>query len=341
MHTDMTTGQNAGRVRQTTKRKAVKAWLAAVSLLACTSYVQAADNWPSRAIRVIVPGGPSAPSDVAARIVTDGIGDRLGEALVVENKPGAQGAIGMGEVARADPDGYTLGIINLQIALAPSLKTNLPFDVIKSFAPVIQLTSESPILAVRADLPVQTLKELIDYAKAHPGELRYGSGGSGAPAHLGMEFLKSRAGVDIEHTPYKSVGFALTDLMGGHIDVVLGGSAAVQTAVASGKVRPLAVSSPERMAALPDVPTLAEAGFPDIDLRGWVGVVAPAGTDQAIIDTLNKQFNTALAEPAVSKRLTEGGAVIVGGTSQDFGQYIASEVQRWGDVVKAAGISPE
>src|SRR5690606_15891779 len=146
----------------------------------------ASDDWPSRPIRVIVPGGPSAPSDVAARTITDATGDRLGQVLVVANKPGAPGAIGLGEVARAGPDGYTLGIINLQIALAPALKSNLPFDVIKSFAPVIQLTSESPILAVRADLPVQTLQELIDYAKQHPGKLRYGSGGSGAPAHLGM-----------------------------------------------------------------------------------------------------------------------------------------------------------
>lgn len=319
-------------------RNTPKFFVAACALLAGTAF---AAQWPAQPIRIIVPGGPSAPSDVAARTLADAIGNKLGEVLVVENRPGAQGVIGMNAVAKAPADGYTFGITNLQIALAPALKSNLPFDVVKSFAPVIQLTSESPVLSVNADLPVKTLQELIAYAKERPGKLTYGTGGSGAPAHLGMELLKLKAGIDLVHTPYKSVGLALTDMMGGHIDVVLGGSAAVQAAVATGRARALAVSSPERPAALPDVPTLAEAGFSDVDLRGWVGVVAPAGTDPQIIAKMNAALNAELAEPAVAKRFTELGAVTVGGTPEAFGKYVAEEAERWRQVVQAAGITVE
>lgn len=312
--------------------------LAACAAAALPLHVRAAD-WPQRPIRFIVPGLPAAPSDVAIRSLEDVLSAKLGQSIVVENKPGGQGVIGVDAVAKAAPDGYTFGLINLQLASAVSLRAKMPFDLLKDLEPVVQLSTESPVLLVKESLPVKSLKELIAYAKARPGELVYGTGGAGSPAHLGMELLQRTVGIRFLHVPYRSIPMAVTDLAGGQLDLALAGSAAAQKGLQTGRVRALAISSPKPSPVFPGVPTLAEAGFADVDLRGWVGIAAPTGSDAAIIKRLNDEVNRALDDPKVQERFAATGSEPAGGTPAEFKAFVAREVARWGKVIKDAGIT--
>lgn len=275
------------------------------------------------------------------RALADVLGARLGQTCVIENKPGAQGVIGVDATAKAAPDGYTFGLINLQLTGVPAMRNNLPFDLQKDLVPIAQLTFEGPTLTVNASLPPKTLGEFIAYARSRPGKLNYATPGAGSPAHLGIELLMRTTGIQLVHVPYKTVGAAVTDLAAGRVDAALLGSAAVLTVLKTGRVRPLAVSSPRRLAALPEVPTLAEAGFPGLELRGWVGMVAPVGTPADITERMNREINVALKDPKVVERMTAVGSQPVGGTAEAFRRHIASEAERWQRVVSEAHISAD
>ncbi|AZG06617.1 tripartite tricarboxylate transporter substrate binding protein [Pigmentiphaga sp. H8] len=312
----------------------------ALALAACAAGAQA-ETWPAKPIRLIVPGAPGTPADTAARSLADAAADKLGQPMVVENRAGAQGTLGLGALIKSAPDGYTIGMVTMQLSAIPALRKQAPFDLGRDIAPIVQMTTESPVFVVRRDLPVRTMKEFVAYAKAHPGDLTYGTPGPGSPAHLGVELVGRSFGLQLRHVPYKSISMALTDVAGGQIDAALAGSAAALTGLATGRIKALAVASPVRLKALPDVPTLAEAGLPDVDIRGWVGLVAPAGTPSAIVDQLNAAFNQALARPEVRERLQSVGAEAAGGTPARFGAFIAAEAARWRGVIEAAHISAD
>ena len=310
---------------------AASASVSALGLLAASS--AHANEWPSRAIRVIVPGGPGSPADVAIRAMQDVLARELGQSVVVDNRAGGQGIIGVEATAKAAPDGYTIGLINLQSAVTPALRVKTPFDLQRDFVPVTQLTTESPILLARKDLGVKTLAELVALAKTRPGELTLGSAGAGTPSHLGMALLQRAAGIELRHIPYRTIASTITDLSGGMVDVVLGGSAAAQQGINGGRLVALAIAAPQRKKAFADLPTLAEAGYPGVDLRGWTGVVAPMGTPPAIVARLGQAFATALADPGVSSRIATSGAEVGGVVGPAFGAFVAAEERRWRKVV--------
>lgn len=310
-------------------------------LLAVAASSALAGPWPDRPIKIIVPGGPASPSDVAVRSIQDQLAQRLGQAIVIENRAGGQGTVGTDALVKSAPDGYTLGVVNLQTAASPALRTKSPFDPVRDLQPVGQLTVESPIIIVRESLGVASLKELIERAKQQPGKLNFGSAGSGSPSHLGMELLSRQAGVRLTHVPYKTAVAAVADVEGGQIDVALIGSAAAQQAMVSGRVRALAVSAPQRVPTLPSVPTMAEAGYGQVRLQGWTGLVAPVGTDPAIVERLNQALASVLSMPVVIGRLAAAGSVPRSSSVVEFKQLIAVEVKRWGQVIAEAKINAE
>ncbi|RFP77574.1 tripartite tricarboxylate transporter substrate binding protein [Hydrogenophaga borbori] len=292
-----------------------------------------ASDWPSRPVRVIVPGGPGSPADVAIRALQDVLARQLGQAIVVDNRPGGQGIIGVEALAKAAPDGYTVGLINLQSAVTPALRAKTPFDLQRDFVAVTQLTTESPVLLARQGLGVKTLAELVALARRQPGQLTLGSAGAGTPSHLGMALLQRAAGIELRHVPYRTIAAAVTDLTGGTVDVVLSGSAAAQQGLNAGRVVALAIAAPQRKKAFPGLPTLAEAGYPGIDLRGWTGVAAPAGTPAPIVARLERALVAALADPHVASRIETSGAEPGGAQGAAFGAFVASESKRWRKVV--------
>jgi len=298
-----------------------------------------AEEWPAHPVRAIVPGGPGSPADVAIRAMQDVLPKYLGQPMVVENRAGGQGIIGVDAVAKASADGYTLGLINLQTAVAPALRAKTPFDLQRDLIPVTQLTSESPVLLAREGLGVRTLADLVALAKKQPGQLTFGSSGSGTPSHLGMALLQRAAGIEMRHVPYRTVASAVTDLAGGTVDVVLAGSAAALQGINGGRVVALAISAPQRKKSFPRVPTLSEAGYPGIDLRGWTGIVVPAGVPPAVTAKLAKAFSAALAQPEVIARIETSGAEVSGVAGAAFQAFVQSEAQRWRKVVMDAGIT--
>lgn len=307
-----------------------------LSALGLTSFARAT-TWPDKPVRLIVPSAPTTPGDVVARALSDLLQARIGQPLVIDNRPGGQGVIGLEAVVRAAPDGYTLGLLNIQQAIVPAMRA-MPFQMTTALQPVVQLTSEATVLVVSQSMPVATGSELLDYLKTQSGKLNYGSSGNGSPSHVGMELLRRSAGFEAVHVPYRSPAAVVTDMAGGQIQLALLNSAAVIQALPAGRVRPLAVSSDQRLARLPQVPTFPEAGLPNVDLRGWVGVVAPNGTDTAIVTRLNAEFNRVLAQPVAVERLRNGGSEPVGGTARNFADHIAAETQRWRQVVTTARI---
>lgn len=310
---------------------------AAIALpLAC-----AAQAWPSKPVRVIVPANPASPADAVIRAMSDELAARLGQPLIVENKGGAQGAIGLEAVAKAEPDGYTFGLVNLQSVAVASLRKNMPYSIRTSFAPVAQLTFESPVLIVNARLPADNLSALVRHLKAKSGQVSYASSGAGTPSHLGMELFTRELGIKLLHVPYKGAGAAATDVAGGQADLTLVGSAAAIQLIKGGRVKALAVSSDRRLASLPDVPTFAEAGFPSADLRGWVGLVAPAKTSREIVAQMQRMVSESLGTPAVKERLATLGSSPAPSTPDAFATFIAREDERWAKLVREANISFE
>jgi len=316
-------------------------WLA-VGAVAAAATLQAHGAYPDKPIRLIVSGAPGTPPDALARIVAEQLTAGLGKPVLVENRPGGSGIVAMGSVAKAAPDGHTLATIGLPQIVAPSLMSEMPYDTVRDFAPVIQLTWSANVLVVRASSPLKTLAELLSVAKAKPGALTYASGGNGTPSHLASELLKRHAGIDVRHVPYKGIPAGLAAVMGEQVDVAFAGIATALPLLRSGRLRALATAGARRLPALPDVPTVAELGFAGYQQNEWYGVVAPAATPPQIIARLAAELARIVAAPEVQARLTHLGLYPVENSSPEaLGALIRSELPRWKEIVREAGIQAE
>jgi tripartite-type tricarboxylate transporter receptor subunit TctC len=302
--------------------------------------VQASD-YPARPIRLIVPFAPGGSNDIMARLVGQKFSENMGQQVIVDNRPGASGIVGTEIAARGTPDGYTLLMMSLTLAVNPSLYRKLPYDTEKSLVPVTLVASAPLMLVVHPSLPVKSLKDLIAYAKAHPGKLNFGSGGRGATPHLAGEMLKTMAGLEMTHVPYKGGGPALADLVGGQIQLMLENIPSTLPFVKAGKLRALAVSGSSRSALLPDLPTLDEAGLKGYEIVGWNGLFFPAGTPRPIVQKIHAETVKMLAQPDVKERLATLGAEGVGSSPAEFAAFVRSEIAKWARVVKQAGLQPE
>jgi tripartite-type tricarboxylate transporter receptor subunit TctC len=297
-----------------------------------------AQTYPARAIHLIVPFPPGGINDVLARVTGQKLSESLGQNVVVENRPGAGGTIGSNAVAKAPADGYTLLFgATSTVAVSPHLYKNVPYDPIADFAPIVEIASVGSIVVVNPAVPVTSVRELVALARARPGSLTFGSAGSGASQHMGGELLKSMAAIDIVHVPYKGGAPAMTDLVAGQISFMIEPIPTALPHIKSGRVRALAVSTPRRSAAMPELPTIAESGYPGYDLTIWFGLLAPARTAPEVIGRINADMVKILADGDMRERLSAQGAEPVGGTPEAFAAHIRSEVARWGEVVKASG----
>ncbi|MFZ5781670.1 MAG: Bug family tripartite tricarboxylate transporter substrate binding protein [Pseudomonadota bacterium] len=306
-------------------------------LLAGLATAAHAQQYPTRMIRIIVPYPAGGATDILARILAEKMTSMLGQTVIVENKPGASGNLGFGYVAKADPDGYTLLMGTANMTIAPAFSTNLPYDTLKDFAPVASVVSSQNLLVIRPDLPIKNVKELIAYAKANPGKLNFGSSGIGTPL-LSIELLKSLAGLDMVHVPYKGDTPALQDLMAGQIDLYCSTVTAEVPYVRAGKLRALGVTSKQRAASLPDVPTIAEAGVADYELASWYGILAPAGTPRPIVDKLHDVIAKIVAMPDVTAKIIEGGSDPMVLTPDAFMDRVRADVAKFAKLVKTANI---
>jgi tripartite-type tricarboxylate transporter receptor subunit TctC len=315
--------------------------LIALIALAWATQVTAADSgqsYPNRPIRFIVPFAPGGSTDTLARTVGQKLGEALGEQVVVDNRSGGNGNIGTDLVAHAAPDGYTilLGYI-ANLAIGPSLYAKLPFDPVKDLAPVTQLAVAPNILVVHPSVPAKNFKEFIAYAKANPQKVNFASAAVASPGHLAGELLNHAAGIHMQHVPYKGSGQAVVDLVGGQVQVMVSGMSSVMPHIKAGRLRALAVTGAQRSPAVPDIPTIAESGFPKFEATAWYGVLVPARTPKAIVTRLHDEIVRALKMPDVKERLESVGFEIVGSTPEAFGAYIKSEIVKWAPVVKASG----
>ena len=312
--------------------------LAAALSLLCAD-LAAAQIYPSRPVTFVVPFAPGGSTDTVARIVAQAVGPALGQPTVVENRTGGAGTVGWGSVARSAPDGHTLITTEMSYAIAAGLVPTMPFDPKKSFAHIVTAVSVPHVMVVNPAVPAKTVQELIALAKASPGKLFYGSGGVGTNTHMGGELFKSLAGVDLVHVPYRGAGAVLQDLMGGSVQVLVTSAPTVLSLIQSGKLRALMVTSEERLATLPDVPSAPEAGLSKMIMKFWVGFAAPAGTPPSIVQRLNRDIVASLALPDTKKRLDELGMDMVGNTSAQAAQLVDEEIARWSAVAKAANIT--
>ncbi len=322
-------------------RKFLIAVLSGALLLAWVT-LTAAQSYPARPIRFIVPFAPGGSTDTLARTIGQKLGDALGQQVVVDNRSGGNGNIGTEIVAHAVPDGYTilLGYI-ANLAIGPSLYLKLPFDPVKDFAPVTQLAVAPNILVVHPSVPAKNFQEFIVYAKANPTKINFASAAVASPGHLAGELLNIAAGIHMQHVPYKGSGQAVIDLLGGQVQVMVSGMSSVMPHIKAGRLRPLAVTGAQRSPAVPDLPTIAESGFPKFEATAWYGVLAPAGTPKAIVIRLHDEIVRILKLPDVKERLEYVGFEIIGGTPEAFGAYIKTEIKKWAPVVKASGAKPE
>jgi tripartite-type tricarboxylate transporter receptor subunit TctC len=297
-----------------------------------------APAYPSRPIRLVVPFPPGGATDILARDVAQKLTEAWGQSVVVDNRPGAGGNIGSELVAKAPPDGYTLlmGTVGTH-AINASLYAKMPYDHIRDFAPVILVAGVPNVLVVNPALPVNTVAELIAYAKANPGKLNFASSGNGTSIHLSGELFKVMAGVQMTHVPYKGSAPAVADLISGQVQLMFDNLPPSLPQIKAGKLRALAVTSSTRAPALPDVPTMAEAGLPGFEASSWFGVLAPAGTPPAIVAKLNAEIARWLATPEAKERLSKQGADAAGGSPEDFVKHIAAETTKWAKVVKDSG----
>ena len=301
-----------------------------------------AQAYPSKPIRWIVTYPPGGPTDFVARAIGAKMSAAWGQQVVIDNRPGAAGVIGTELAARAVPDGYTLLFgTSAGLTINPALVGKLPYDPVNDFAPVSLLVINPQILVANSGVPVNSLKELIAYAKARPGQLNYASVGQGSPNHLGMELLKAMAGIDMVHVPYKGTGPAITDLLGGQVQVMFNSMPGVLPLVKSGKLKGLAVGSAQRSPAAPDVPTVAETGLPGFENVTWYGMFAPARTPREIVAKLNAEVVRILADPEMAQRMASQGAEPRTTTPEDLSRFMRVEYARWKKVISSAGIKVE
>ena len=315
--------------------------LLCAALTAALSPAQA-QQYPTRPVRFVVPFPPGGSVDTLARTIGPRLTDALGQQIVVDNRPGGNGDIGMLVVAKAPADGYTLVLGYIaNIAIAPSLYPKMPYDPVKDYAPVTQVATSPNVLTAHPSVRAKNLQELIALAKTKPGAVNFASTGVASVGHLTGELLNNLAGMKMTHVPYKGGGQAVIDLVGGHVQVMFSGFSAAMPHIKSGKARALAVTGAARSPALPGVPTIAEQGFPGVEATAWYGVLAPAGTPKPVVARLHGEIAKVLKLPDVGQRLDPLGFEIVGSTPEQFGAYIRTETRKWEKVVKASGAKPD
>jgi tripartite-type tricarboxylate transporter receptor subunit TctC len=318
--------------------------LAAVAVLVApaVSHAQTAPgSYPDRPVRIIVPFAPAGPTDVVARLIAQKLSERLGKQFYIENVTGAGGNTGMGQVARAAPDGYTVLFVSSSFVVNPSLYPKIPYDPYKDFAPVTVAGDAPNILLVNPAVPAKTVRELIDYIKANPGKVSYASAGTGTTPHLSGELFRLSMNLDIVHVPFSGAGPAIQSLAGDHTPMAFTSLPPAIPLIKDGKIRPLAVSAAKRVAALPDVPTLAEAGLPDQEADTMQAVLVPAGTPQPVIDLLYREIKAIVALPDIKERFEVLGLDPVANTPEEFAAQIKVEIAKWGKVIRGANIKME
>jgi tripartite-type tricarboxylate transporter receptor subunit TctC len=300
-----------------------------------------AQTWPDRPLRIVVAAPAGSSLDALARVIGDRLKDRIGQPVIVENKPAAGGTLATGEVAKAAPDGYTMVLsFNGPLAFGPLLQ-KLPYDVQKELAPVIITSSQPNVLAVNAQLPVKTVQELVAWSKANPGKLNYASVGNGSSSHLNMELLKSVSGLDAVHVPFNGSPPAVTSTVQGETQMIFAVMQPLQAQIQAGKLRAIAVTTAKRFPLLPDLPTIAESGYPGFEALAWNGLLVPAGTPRPIVVRLNAEINAVLKQPDVLKKMNEAGFDLIGGSPEDFGRLIAGETDKWAPVIRKVGLKVE
>jgi tripartite-type tricarboxylate transporter receptor subunit TctC len=301
-----------------------------------------AELYPSRPIRLLVPFAPGGGGDVVGRTIAQRLSEQLGKPIVIDNRGGAGGTLGVDLAAKAAPDGYTVLLGNVgPLALSPALYAKLPYDTLRDFAPVSLIASFPNILVANPNLPFKSVQELVAYAKSRPGKLNFASAGSGTSTHLAGELFKSVAGIDVVHVPYKGGAAAITDVIGGQVAYYFGTLPSSLPLARAGKLRALGVTSLQRSPAAPDVPTIAESGYRGFEMAAWYGLLVPAGTPRDIIAKLNAATFATLALPDVKERLAQDGSDPMGSTPTQFGAYIKSEIAKWSGVVRAANIKAD
>jgi len=311
-------------------------------MLACAVALSApvlAQNWPNAPVTLLVGFAPGGSTDIAARVLAEQLGKKLGQNVVVVNRPGASGVVGANAVAIAKPDGQTFLFGSGSLASGPSLNKSLPFDPAQDFVPVTQITSIASILAVHPSLPVKSVKDFVDYAKANPGKLNYGSAGAGSLQHVSGALFEKSIGARMVHVPYAGGAPANTDLVAGRVQAVFGPIVELASFHKAGSIRVLGVTSTKRSSAMPDVPPIAET-VPGYDIGTWHGLFAPKATPAPIVEAMSKAMAAALAEPAVRSRLLDLGLDPVGSTPQEFSAYFQSEIRRWRELVQISGAAP-
>jgi tripartite-type tricarboxylate transporter receptor subunit TctC len=315
---------------------------AAVLLIAASLIAAGADaqpvTYPTKPVRLVVPFPAGGTTDILARAAAQKLSEAWGQQVIVDNRPGAAGNIGSELVAKSAPDGYTLemGTVGTH-AINPSLYAKMPYDHIKDFVPIVLVAGVPNVLVVNPALPVNSVQELIAYAKANPGKVNFASSGSGTSIHLSGELFRTMSGVEITHIPYKGSAPALTDLMGGQVQIMFDNLPSSLPFIKAGRLRALAVTSATRAPALPDTPTMVEAGVPGFEASSWFGIVAPAGTPREIVNKVNAEIDRWLSSPEAKEKLAAQGAIAAGGTPEDFAKHIAAETAKWARVVKESG----
>ena len=307
---------------------------------ALTLTTAAAAEYPTKSIRLIVPFTPGGPSDILGRALGQSVAERLGQQVVIDNRGGAGGNLGAEIAARSAPDGYTIFLGTPGILIANPAMGKVPFDTLRDFAPVVLTANMTSIMVLHPSVPARTLKEFIDYARARPGQLTYGSSGNGSASHLATELFKLAAHVDIAHVPYKGAAPAVTDLLGGHLTVMIIGVPVSLPQVRAGKLTALGVASLQRYPAAMDLPTLAESGLPGFEVANWFAVLAPAATPASIVSRLNTELNAVLRIVEMRERLLKQGFESSGGTPGEFAAYLRAEMEKWTKVVREARIRP-
>ena len=314
-------------------------FLTVAAIACCASPLTASGQaWPERPVKFLMTAPAGSSIDTVGRTIAEKLGPRLGQPVIVENKPAASGTVAVGETARATPDGYTMVLgYPGPLSFAPLLQ-KLPYDVSKDLAPVIVTTNQPNVLVVNAQLPVKTLAELVAYARANPGKLNYASVGNGSSSHLGMEHLKAVAGFDAVHVPFNGSPPAVTATIQNETQMMFAVMAPLQAQIQAGKLRAIAVTSLKRFPLLPDLPTIAESGYPGFEAQAWNGILVPAGTPRPVINRLNAEINAILKLPDVVEKMHAAGFELVGGTPEDFAALLARETAQWGPVVKKLGL---
>ena len=298
-----------------------------------------AQDFPTRPIRVVIAFPAGGPTDFVGRLLADKLKDMLPQPVLIENKPGANGAIGADFVAKAEPDGHTIFLSTVgAIAITPHMRTDLPYDTLRDFAPVTLVVRNTTVLVVRADHPANSAKDLVALAKEKPGTIPFASTGVGSTTHLALELLQNASGAKFVHVPYRGAAPAVNDLLGGQVQAFYADVPALMGQITGGRVKPLAVAARQRNAMLPNVPTLADVGYPDAESDNWYGLLAPAKTPPAVIAKLHAAFTAAINDPVVKDRLIKSGATPIANSQAEFGQILKDELARWGRLVREKGI---